>query len=89
MDVVDVTKLLGTIITSDLKWSKNTAFLVRKANARMRFLVTIYTSYIRSILLYSAIYKKKFLLFPKPWSYLALDKSDIANCDFDFLFDGY
>ena len=63
IDVIDETKLLGTIITSDLKWSKNTEFLVKKANARMRLLhkisefsppiedlVTIYTSYIRSIL---------------------------------------
>jgi hypothetical protein len=61
--VIDETKLLGTIITSDLKWVKNTEFLVKKANARMRLLhkrvessapvedmVTIYTSYIRSIL---------------------------------------
>ena len=63
IDVIDETKLLGTIITSDLKWSKNTEFLVKKANARMRLLhkisefsppiedlVTIYTSYTRSIL---------------------------------------
>ena len=63
IDVIDETKLLGTIITSDLKWAKNTEFLVKKANARMRLLhkmvefsapvedmVTIYTSYIRSIL---------------------------------------
>ena len=50
-------------MTSDLKWSKNTEFLVKKANARMRLLhkivefsapvedmVEIYTSYIRSML---------------------------------------
>jgi hypothetical protein len=63
IDVIEETKLLGTIVTSDLKWSKNTEFLVKKGNARMRLLhkivefsapvedmVTIYTSYIRSIL---------------------------------------
>ena len=63
INVIEDTKLLGTIITSDLKWSKNTEFLVKKANARMRLLhkiaefsapvedmVTIYIMYIRSIL---------------------------------------
>jgi hypothetical protein len=63
INVIDETKLLGSIITSDLKWARNTEFLVKKANARMRLLhkmvefsapvedmVTIYTSYVRSIL---------------------------------------
>ena len=63
IEVVDKCKLLGTIITSDLKWSENTKELVRKANARMRILhkvaqynapkddlVQIYKIYIRSIL---------------------------------------
>ena len=63
LEVIDETKLLGTIITNDLKWHKNTTFLVKKANARMRLLhkiaefaapmedmVSIYVSYIRSIL---------------------------------------
>ena len=63
IEPIEDTRLLGTIITSDLKWAKNTAFLVQKANVRMRLLhklsefsppiedlVTIYTSYIRSIL---------------------------------------
>ena len=31
-------KLLGTIITNDLKWEANTSFLVRKANSRMQLL---------------------------------------------------
>ena len=35
-DVLQETKLLGTIITDDLRWTKNTEFLVKKANARMR-----------------------------------------------------
>ena len=63
VEVIDETKLLGTIITDDLKWHKNTESLVKRANARMRILhkisefsapiedmVTIYISYIRSIL---------------------------------------
>ena len=35
VEVIDSAKLLGTIITSDLKWEKNTATIVKKANARM------------------------------------------------------
>ena len=31
LGVIEETKLLGTIVTSDLKWSKNTDFLVKKA----------------------------------------------------------
>ena len=31
-------KLLGTIISDDLKWNKNTNFLVKKAYARMELL---------------------------------------------------
>ena len=63
LELIDETKLLGIIITNDLKWHKNTAFLVKKANPRMRLLrkiaefsapvedmVSIYVSYIRSIL---------------------------------------
>jgi hypothetical protein len=63
MKVIDETKLLGTIITNDLKWHRNTEDLVKRANARMRILhkisefsapvedlVQIYVSYIRSIL---------------------------------------
>ena len=63
IDVVQETKLLGTIVTDDLKWSKNTDFLVKRANARMRILhkivsfnttvedlITVYIMYVRSIL---------------------------------------
>ena len=63
LETIDETKLLGTIITSDLKWHKNTEYLDKKANARLRILhnisefsatiediVTIYTRYVRSIL---------------------------------------
>ena len=35
VDVLSSTKLLGTIITDDLKWNLNTMNIVKKANARM------------------------------------------------------
>ena len=38
LEEVKSTKLLGTIITNDLKWDKNTEFIVQKANARMELL---------------------------------------------------
>ena len=38
LEVVDETKLLGTIITKDLKWNKNTQMIVKNANAKMRML---------------------------------------------------
>ena len=38
VEVIDSTKLLGTIITNDLKWEENTAFIVKKANAKMELL---------------------------------------------------
>ena len=63
LETVSETKLLGTIITSDLKWHENTDMLTRKAYQRMQMirnlksfgvkredLVTIYVLYIRSIL---------------------------------------
>ena len=63
LEVIKSAKLLGTIIQDDLRWNQNTEFLVKKANARMRILykisessapredlITIYISYIRSIL---------------------------------------
>ena len=62
IDTIDETKLLGTIITSDLKWAKNSDMLVKKAYARMRMiqklksfgvsredLVHIYILYIRNL----------------------------------------
>ena len=35
IDVITNTRLLGTIISDDLKWELNTSNLVKKANARM------------------------------------------------------
>ena len=63
LDVINSTKLLGTIIQDDLKWDLNTANIVKKSNARMELLrkvasfgtsedelKNIYILYIRSLL---------------------------------------
>ena len=63
IDVVDKFKLLGTIITNDLKWNKNTEYLTKKAwkcmqllNNAAKFtsqkndLKSIYTTFIRPVL---------------------------------------
>ena len=67
LDVVEETKLLGTYITSDLKWDLNTKNIVKKSNARMQLLrkvasfgasrgdmVHIYKLYVRSALEHSS-----------------------------------
>ena len=38
LEVMDSVRLLGTIVTNDLKWDQNTAQLVKKSNARMELL---------------------------------------------------
>ena len=38
LETIDRTKLLGIIITKDLKWHENTKYIVRKANQKMRLL---------------------------------------------------
>ena len=38
IEVQKSTKLLGTIISDDLKWNLNTKNIVKKANARMQLL---------------------------------------------------
>ena len=68
IEVVNETKLLGTFITNDLKWNKNTSELIKKANKRMLLLSRaaaytsnsqdlkrVYLTYIRSILDQSAV----------------------------------
>ena len=63
LETVDETKLLGTVVSSDLKWNRNTQFIVKKANSRMELLrristfgaswsdlKNIYVLYIRSLL---------------------------------------
>ena len=67
VEVIDSTKLLGTIVQNDLKWDLNTASIVKKANARMELLrkvatfgtssaelTNIYILFIRSLLEQSA-----------------------------------
>ena len=66
LQIVDEAKLLGTIITNDLKWNRNTQKIVKDANSKMRMLhiaskfmnkkddlVHIYKSFIRSRLEFS------------------------------------
>ena len=68
VEIIEKTKLLGTVITSDLKWEENTSLLVKKANARMQLLrkcasfskdkdelKNIYILFIRSILEQSCV----------------------------------
>ena len=68
VDVIDSTRLLGTIITKDLKWDHNTQNIVKKANARMQLirkvasfgtsvdeLKNVYILFIRSLLEQSAV----------------------------------
>ena len=38
VEVIEKTKLLGTVITNDLKWDRNTENILRKAYARMAIL---------------------------------------------------
>ena len=68
LEVVNEVRLLGTILTNDLKWNKNTREIVKKAYRRMQLLhraatftsnvndlKSIYLTYIRSILEQSAV----------------------------------
>jgi hypothetical protein len=67
VEVINSTKLLGTMIQDDLKWDLNTASITKKANARMELLrrvasfgtpaedlKTIYILFVRSLLEQSA-----------------------------------
>ena len=67
VEVINSTRLLGTILTDDLKWDLNVSTIVKKANARMELLrrvasfgtpaedlKIIYTLFIRSLLEQSA-----------------------------------
>ena len=68
VEIIETTKLLGTVLTSDLKWEENTSLLVKKANARMQLLrkvatftrdedelKNIYILFVRSILEQSCV----------------------------------
>ena len=67
IEVINSTRLLGTILSDDLRWDLNTSSIVKKANARMELLrrvasfgtptedlKIIYVLFIRSILEHSA-----------------------------------
>ena len=67
IEIVNETRLLGTILTSDLKWDKNTKEIVKNAYKRMQLLhaaagftanvqdlKNIYLTYVRSIMEHSA-----------------------------------
>ena len=71
LDVIDSTKLLGTIISNDLSWDLNTAKIVKKANSRMQLLrkvvsfgtrqselKDIYILFIRSLLIIISLLSK-------------------------------
>ena len=68
LDVVKQAKLLGVVITNDLKWDANTEYLVKRANKRMELLRKVssfgtskdekrkvYVLFIRSILEQSCV----------------------------------
>ena len=68
LEIVKQAKLLGVIITDDLKWGKNTEYLVKKAYMRLELLRKvsefsssiddkreIYILYIRSVLEQSSV----------------------------------
>ena len=67
LEIVDEVKLLGVIISKDLKWHKNTSYLTKKANKKMRMphiaakftrnrehLEHIYKTFVRSNLEFSS-----------------------------------
>ena len=67
LELVEEVKLLGVVINKDLKWDKNTSYLVKKANRKMRMLhiaakftrnrehlIQIYKTFIRSNLEFSS-----------------------------------
>ena len=68
LEIVDHTKLLRVILTKDLRWSRNTDYMIKRANARMDILrrlsgliapvkdmIQTYISYVRSILEQSCV----------------------------------
>ena len=42
LDIQKETKLLGTILTDDLSWEKNTSNLIKKAYGRMQIIQKLY-----------------------------------------------
>ena len=67
LDIVDHTVLLGTVVSADMTWCRNTQYIVQRGYQRMTILrklyefnipredlVLIYTMYIRSVLEYNS-----------------------------------
>ena len=67
LEVIDSTKILGVIISNNLKWSQNTEYITSKAMRRIwtlrklqklglsqKFILDVYVKEIRSILEYNA-----------------------------------
>ena len=55
LDIIDEILLLGTIITSDLSWHKNTDRIVKKSYSRMTILRKLYTFNVPSVLGYDCM----------------------------------
>ena len=67
LDIIQQTRLLGTVVSTDLTWHENTQYMVQRGYQRMTILrklyefdipiedlVMIYTMYIRSVLEYNS-----------------------------------
>ena len=76
LEIVDSTRLLGTIISSDLSWDLNTSSIVKKANARMQLvrkvasfgipvedITNIYILFVRNIFFSSSFFNLVFSPF--------------------------
>ena len=60
LETVQEAKLLGTIVSNNLKWDGNTEFIVKKANKRMEFLRKVSTfgadlEYLKYIYIYYSL----------------------------------
>ena len=85
MDIVNEAKLLGVMLNDKLTWDDNTAYLVQRANSRMRLLhklvsfsvphedlLNIYILYIRSILVWHSSLTLE--------NFQDLDRADSEKC---------
>ena len=92
--MVKEAKLLGTVITDDLKWSKNTKEIVKKGFQRMQLLNaaasftsniyelrSIYLTYIRSVLEQSAVVWHSSLTSKNRKDLERVQKSEKKICD--------
>ena len=60
LDIVDQTKLLGLIVSNDLTWSRNTQYIIKRANFRMELLrrISNCNALIKDLVQIYHIYKK-------------------------------